>query len=160
MKGIQDSPICMVEDNIERRILWSAPSGENFSTSFRPPGSTRYSANRSKHLASVGIGKLACVFCRHVNWIFSLCLSLVCAFQKHENNPQIIYAHNSLSLSLSLFLLPLVPVTYAWKDELEKKTHNAITKALGQTPVPMSRQSQRGMEKKECDGIEDNEVDT
>lgn len=106
MKGILDSPICMVEDNIERRILWSAPSGENFSTSFRPPGSTRYSANRSKHLASVGI----------------------------------------------------VPVTYAWKDELEKKTHNAITKALGQTPVPMSRQSQRGMEKKEYDGIEDNEL--
>ena len=69
--------------------------------------------------------------------------------------------HIILSLSLSISLSPpLVPVTYAWKDELEKKTHNAITKALGQTPVPMSRQSQRGMENKDYDGMEDNEVDT
>lgn len=29
----------------------------------------------------------------------------------------------------------VVPVTYAWKDELEKKAQNAISKALGHQPT-------------------------
>ena len=58
MKGLLDIPICVVEDNIERRILWSAPSGQDFSVHYRPPGSGRYSANLSKQLPAIGIGKL------------------------------------------------------------------------------------------------------
>ena len=52
----------MVEDNLERRILWSAPSGEESGIAYRPPGSTRYSANRSKHLAAIGIGKQRAIY--------------------------------------------------------------------------------------------------
>ena len=58
----------MVEDNLERRILWSAPSGEDLSVSYRPPRSTRYSANGSKHLAAVGIGKLLLLSKIHYNY--------------------------------------------------------------------------------------------
>ena len=61
MKGLLGNPVCMVEDNLERRILWSAPSGEDMVISYRPPGSTRYSANRSKHQAAIGIGMFMCI---------------------------------------------------------------------------------------------------
>lgn len=56
MKGLLDVPICMVEDNLERRILWSAPSGDNFHVQYKPPGCTRYSANARE--PAVGIGEL------------------------------------------------------------------------------------------------------
>lgn len=56
MKGLLDIPICVVEDNIERRILWSAPTGEDFSIHYRPPGHGRYSANINKHIPAIGIG--------------------------------------------------------------------------------------------------------
>ena len=57
IKGLLDLPICMVEDNVERRYLWSPPSGEDYSCYYRPRGSTRYGSNRDKHLPAVGIGK-------------------------------------------------------------------------------------------------------
>ena len=58
MKGLLDIPICVVEDNIERRILWSAPTGDNFSIHYRPSGHGRYSANINKHLPAIGIGEI------------------------------------------------------------------------------------------------------
>ena len=56
IKGLLDLPICMVEDNVERRFLWSPPSGEDYAGFERPRGSTRYGSNRDKHLPAVGIG--------------------------------------------------------------------------------------------------------
>ena len=56
IKGLLDLPICMVEDNVERRFLWSPPSGEDYGGFERPRGSTRYGSNRDKHLPAVGIG--------------------------------------------------------------------------------------------------------
>lgn len=58
LKGLLDNPVCMVEDNLERRLLWSAPSGDQImAAAYRPQGNTRYSANRTKHIPAVGIGK-------------------------------------------------------------------------------------------------------
>ena len=54
-----------------------------------------------------------------------------------------------------------MPVTYAWRDELEKKTQNALHRALGNV-VPasrggmMSRSSLRGPS--QFDGLEDGKV--
>ena len=55
----------------------------------------------------------------------------------------------------------IVPVTYAWRDELEKKTQNALHRALGNIPPAsrggmMSRSSQRGPS--QFDGLEDGKV--
>lgn len=59
----------------------------------------------------------------------------------------------------------IVPVTYAWKDELEKKAHNAISKALGQTPMLPAIQPQQGYmttnnssTKHEFDSLDDTQV--
>lgn len=54
-----------------------------------------------------------------------------------------------------------MPVTYAWRDELEKKTQNALHRALGNIPPAsrggmMSRSSQRGPS--QFDGLEDGKV--
>ena len=54
-----------------------------------------------------------------------------------------------------------VPVTYAWRDELEKKTQNALHRALGNiSPASMggmmSRSSQRGPS--QFDSLEDGKV--
>lgn len=56
MKGLNDIPICYVEDQLHRRLLMSAPSGQDLGPGYRPPGSTRYGANRGKGIAAVGIG--------------------------------------------------------------------------------------------------------
>lgn len=56
MKGLNDIPICFVEDQIQRRFLMSAPSGQDLGPGYRPPGNTRYSANyRGKGISAVGI---------------------------------------------------------------------------------------------------------
>ena len=56
MKGLNDIPICYVEDHMHQRFLLSAPSGQDLGPGYRPPGSTRYSA-RGKLQSAVGIGK-------------------------------------------------------------------------------------------------------
>lgn len=54
-----------------------------------------------------------------------------------------------------------VPVTYAWRDELEKKTQDAILRAMGQ-PVVASRgslNSQTGVKKEKMfDSLQDEKV--
>lgn len=60
-----------------------------------------------------------------------------------------------------VYLPHVVPVTYAWRDELEKKTQNALHRALGNIPPAsrggmMSRSSQRGPS--QFDGLEDGKV--
>ena len=70
MKGLLDIPICVVEDNIERRILWSAPTGEDFSIHYRPQGHGRYSANINKHIPAVGIGYIKFVCSLIVKYMF------------------------------------------------------------------------------------------
>lgn len=62
MKGLLDVPICVVEDNYERRLVFSAPTGEDYSTHYRPPGNTRYSANKNKHIPAIGIGESISVY--------------------------------------------------------------------------------------------------
>ena len=57
MKGLNDIPICYVEDNLHQRFLMSAPSGQDLGPGYRPPGSTRYGA-RGKLQSAVGIGKI------------------------------------------------------------------------------------------------------
>ncbi len=61
------------------------------------------------------------------------------------------------------FYLYSVPVTYAWRDELEKKTHNAISKALGQNPLSVHYEShsvigKQKTNKLEFDSMEDDQV--
>ena len=56
MKGLNDIPICYVEDNLYQRFLMSAPSGQDLGPGYRPPGSTRYGA-RGKLQSAVGIGE-------------------------------------------------------------------------------------------------------
>lgn len=107
MKGLLDAPICIVEDNYERRLLYSAPTNEDYSIHYRPSGSTRYSANGNKQTPAIGIGEVA---------IYTI-MAYVCA--------------------------PAVPITYAWKEELEKKTNKALKSALQDSSVPSSHQSQR-----------------
>eukprot|EP00731_Ephydatia_muelleri_P032420 Em0023g927a len=79
IKGLLDSPICCVEDNVSPRMLLSPPSEGLRGEPYRPPGNTRYSANKLKSTPAVGI----------------------------------------------------VPVTRAWRDELEAKAKNAIERVLG-----------------------------
>ncbi len=43
-------------------------------------------------------------------------------------------------------------MTYAWKDELEKKAYNAISKALGQNAVVQSQEKHKEI------GMEDDQV--
>lgn len=101
MRGLTDDPICSVEDNKAQPRPMSALTNRDLSDGYRPPGSSRYSANSSKQLYAVGV----------------------------------------------------VPVTYAWRDELMKKAQKAISKALWQdkqpgshsTTRPLSRQSSRGL---------------
>ena len=55
----------------------------------------------------------------------------------------------------------IVPITYAWRDELEKKAQNALHRAMGNIPPVsrgsmMSRSSQRGPS--QFDGLEDRKV--
>ena len=57
MKGLLDSQICSVEDQVEPRYLLSPPTGQDFGAAFRPQGSTRYSANINKQLPAVGVGR-------------------------------------------------------------------------------------------------------
>lgn len=57
MKGLWGTPICAVEDNLERQMIWSAPTGEQYSCQYTPRGSGRYSANVNKHIPAIGIGK-------------------------------------------------------------------------------------------------------
>lgn len=54
-----------------------------------------------------------------------------------------------------MHIIIAVPITYAWKDELEKKTQKALNKALGQFPLPPSQQSQRNGE---FDHLDDEQV--
>ena len=52
-----------------------------------------------------------------------------------------------------------VPVTYTWRDELERKTQNAIDKVLGRGPS--GRLSSRNMRNKpttDFDHVEDEQV--
>ena len=63
----------------------------------------------------------------------------------------LIHPHCSYSFSV------IVPVTYAWKDELEKKAYNAISKALNQNPVAAQTQDIYKTEK-EFDKMEDDQV--
>lgn len=61
------------------------------------------------------------------------------------------------------YVLTTVPVTYAWRDELEKKTQNALQRAMGNIPPAsraglMSRTSQRGGQASQFDGLGDNTV--
>ena len=64
--------------------------------------------------------------------------------------------------TLLFCLTNLVPITYAWRDELEKKTQNALHRALGNIPPPsrgrtiMSRSGQRGHSL--FDGLDDSRV--
>ena len=56
-----------------------------------------------------------------------------------------------------------MPVTFAWRDELEKKTQNALHRAMGNVPPPsrglLSRSSQRGGgQGYQFDGLSDNHV--
>ena len=111
----------MVEDNYERRLMFSPPSGEDFSINYRPKGSTRYSANHKKQIPAVGIGKQKILF-------------------------------NLWSIIVA------VPVTYAWRDELERKTNKALNKALGQFSIPHSQQSQRNNQSGEFDHLQDEQV--
>ena len=60
-------------------------------------------------------------------------------------------------------MLSAVPVTFAWRDELEKKTQNALHRAMGNIPPPsrgglLSRSSQRGAS--QFDTLGDNQVST
>ena len=131
MKGLNDIPICYVEDHMHQRFLLSAPSGQDLGPGYRPPGSTRYSA-RGKLQSAVGIGKFLMT-------IIFMALAFVIVHQ----------------------LMCVVPVTYAWRDELEKKTQNALHRALGNIPPAsrggiMSRSSQRGPS--QFDGLEDGKV--
>ena len=41
-------------------------------------------------------------------------------------------------------LLAAVPVTYAWRNELEIKAHQAISRAMGQPPPPRGGVMSRG----------------
>jgi hypothetical protein len=94
-KGLTDDPICSVEDNQARPRPMSALTNRDLGSGYRPPGSSRYSANTNKHLYAIGV----------------------------------------------------VPVTYAWQDELIRKTRKAINKAMGHEDPPtrpLSRQSSRG----------------
>ena len=53
----------------------------------------------------------------------------------------------------------IVPVTYAWRDELEKKTQKAIDNFLGQAPPSRQLHSRgRHMPDSEFDHIEEKEV--
>ena len=59
------------------------------------------------------------------------------------------------------FFFITVPITYAWRDELEKKTQNALQRAMGNIPPAsraglMSRSSSRGGG--QFDGLGDNQV--
>ena len=57
MKGLNDAPICYIEDNTEPRYLLSPPSGQDFSRrQYHPPGSTRFSA-RGNVPPAVGVGE-------------------------------------------------------------------------------------------------------
>ena len=57
MKGLNDIPICYVEDQSQYRMLVSAPSGQDLGPGYRPPGNSRFSANHhGKGLSAVGIG--------------------------------------------------------------------------------------------------------
>lgn len=82
MKGLCDVPICSVEDNLEQRVLFSPPSGQDLSSVYFPQGSSRYSANKMKPFPAIGV----------------------------------------------------VPVTSAWRDELERMTNAALSKAMGIPP--------------------------
>lgn len=57
MKGLLDIPICCVEDSATKRWLVSPPSGQDHGSPYRPPGSTRYSGNKMKGIAAVGVGR-------------------------------------------------------------------------------------------------------
>lgn len=121
MKGLLDVPICIVEDNYERRLLYSAPTGQDYSIHYKPSGNTRYGANRDKCIPAIGIGMLIC------------CVMVMLCY--------------------------IVPVTYAWKDELERKTQKALNKVLGtggDSSVLSSRQSQRL--DRQYDHLEDEQV--
>ena len=56
MKGLTDDPICSVEDNKDRPRPMSALTNRDLGPGYRPPGSSRYSANTNKHLYAVGVG--------------------------------------------------------------------------------------------------------
>ena len=56
MKGLTHDPICSVEDNQARPRPMSALTNRDLGSGYRPPGSSRYSANTNKHLYAVGVG--------------------------------------------------------------------------------------------------------
>lgn len=59
----------------------------------------------------------------------------------------------------ALLIIFIVPVTYAWKDELERKTQKALNKVLGHMSVPSSQQGPREMKQiGQFDHLEDEEV--
>ena len=71
----------------------------------------------------------------------------------------VIYSIYPLPLSFFFTTTP-VPVTYAWRDELIRKTRKAISKALGREDPPtrpLSRQSSRG-EAHQFDHLDDKAV--
>lgn len=88
--------------------------------------------------------------------------SLIC-----WDNDNYCYCKVSWSIFLGVSLLggkitaclPPVPVTYAWRDELERKTQNAIDKLLGQAP-PSRQFHDRGrhMPTSDFDHVEDEQV--
>ena len=54
----------------------------------------------------------------------------------------------------------IVPVTNSWREELEKKTQNAILRAMGQQIPPHSRDDQTGTGKEnQFDHFQDEKVD-
>ena len=63
MKGLTDDLICSVEDNLARPRPLSALTDRDLGRGYRPPGSSRYSANTNKHLFAVGVGEYSNSFC-------------------------------------------------------------------------------------------------
>ena len=73
MKGLLDVPICCVEDNMDQRILWSPPSGQDLSSVYFPRGNSRYGANSLKQFPAIGIGEYICTYV-HVSALLHPCV--------------------------------------------------------------------------------------
>ena len=134
----------------------SAPSGADFGKPYRPAGGTRYGANKTKGIPAVGVGKssmfIGWKLSKNVPVVYGRPISNAAIHTIQSNtyadlNASIILrcvtskvsTIKAASASTSSFLHVSVPVTYAWRDELERKTHGAITRALGQDQTSLSR---------------------